>query len=67
MFFAEEYKLDIIRNLFVRSPIIIMLLIVLTIVLLAGIYYQSYKTRDLMKINNELLKDIKDTLRDQKD
>lgn len=55
-----EYKLDIIRNLIVRSPIIIMLIIVLFLVLTIGLYVELHKTKELMKINNELLKDIKD-------
>lgn len=37
-----------------------MLLAVLAITFLAGIYYQQRKIRELLKSNNELLKDIKE-------
>lgn len=55
----SEYKLDIIRNLITRAPIIIMLIIVLFLVLTIGLYIELHRTKELMKINNELLRDIK--------
>lgn len=54
-----EYKLDILGNIIARLPIILGLIIVLIVVLLVGIYIQCTKTKDLMKDNNELLKEIK--------
>ncbi len=62
------YKLDIISNLITRAPIILALIFLIIIVLLIGIYYNLHKTKELMKINNELLRDIKKTpLRDDKE
>ena len=63
------YKLDIISNLITRAPIILALIFLIIIVLLIGIYYNLHKTRELMKINNEILRDIKEKtpLRDDKE
>lgn len=63
------YKLDIISNLITRAPIILALIFLIIIVLLIGIYYNLHKTKELMKINNELLRDIKEKtpLRDDKE
>lgn len=54
-----KYNLDIVKNIVTRSSIIILLIIVLFIVLTIGLYVELHKTKELMKINNELLKDIK--------
>lgn len=54
-----KYNLDIVNNIVTRSSIIILLIIVLFIVLTIGLYVELHKTKELMKINNELLKDIK--------
>ncbi len=63
------YKLDIINNLITRAPIILALIFLIIIVLLIGIYYNLHKTKELMKINNEILRDIKEKtpLRDDKE
>lgn len=63
------YVLDIVYNIITRWPIILALALLLVIVLLIGIYYNLHKTRELMKINNELLRDIKEKtpLRDDKE
>lgn len=57
-----EYKIsfDIISNLINRAPIIIALILILFLVIDIGIYVELHKTKELLKINNELLKDLND-------
>lgn len=58
-----EYRLDIMHNLITRAPIIILLIIILFLVLGIGIYVEVHKIKELLKINNELIKETIDNFK----